>query len=112
MGHVIFGITHVPIGTDELLLKCPSCETDMWADILVNSKYFHVYWIPVFPTEKELNIICQSCGLKRYGLPFDSNFIRNYHEIKNKFSHPWLSYLGVGLIVFCILISILVGIFK
>ena|SRR6478735_9721340 len=111
MALIIFGIRQTPIGIDELLIKCPSCEKHSWADIMVVSKYFHFFWIPFFPTEKELNIICKECGLKRYGLYFDSNLISNYSEVKEKFRHPWFTYIGVTLIIALILAIILTAIF-
>jgi len=111
MALIIFGVRQTPIGTDELLIKCPSCEKHSWADVMVVSKYFHFFWIPFFPTEKELNIICKECGLKRYGLYFDSNLISNFEEVKEKFRHPWFTYIGVTLIIALILTVILAAIF-
>jgi hypothetical protein len=100
MGLVIYGTRQVPIGFGEYLLKCPCCETNNWADVMVISNYYHLYWIPMFPFEKQANIICQKCGLKRYGRAFDANLISNFDEIKERFRHPWYTYTGVGILFF------------
>jgi hypothetical protein len=81
-------------GVDEVMVKCPSCEKDSWADLMVETLYFQIYWIPIFPFDKTANIICQECELKRFGLPFTSNLISNYSEIKNRFRHPLYAYSG------------------
>jgi len=107
---VIYGFKHAPIGVDEFFLKCPSCEKHSWADAMIISKYSHFYWIPFFPIDKELNSICQECGLKRYGLPFESSFVSNFSEIQKKFRHPWYTYIGVGVIVLVILCGIIVAV--
>jgi hypothetical protein len=111
MALIIFGVRQTAIGIDELLIKCPSCEKHSWADVMIVSKYFHFFWIPFFPTEKELNIICKECGLKRYGLYFDSNLIGNFAEVKDKFRHPWFTYIGLTLVISLILMVILTAIF-
>lgn len=49
MGLIIYGVSQTPIGLDEFLIKCPSCETDRWADIMVISKYFHFFFDTLFP---------------------------------------------------------------
>src|SRR5487761_2397662 len=96
---IIFGVGQTPIGLDEFLIKCPSCETNSWAEIMVVSHYFHFFWIPFFPTEKDANVICKTCGLKRYGMSFDKNLISNYNEVKGKFRHPWFTYIGLTIII-------------
>ena len=107
MGIIFFGSKQTSIGIDEFMIKCPCCEAHSWADIMVLSKYFHIYWVPMFPFEKDVNIICQKCGLKRYDVPFESSIMNNYNEVKGKFRHPWFTYIGVGtLTLIFVLISL------
>lgn len=105
MGLIVYGVAQTPIGIDEYLVKCPACEAHNWADVQVVGHYFHVSSIPFFPTDKEANIICKTCGLKRYGIPFDQNLMTNYPEIKRNYRHPWFTYIGLSvMIVFFVLI--------
>jgi hypothetical protein len=91
----VYGYKEVPIGVDEFLVKCPSCESHSWADVMVISKYLHFYFVPMWPVAKEANVICHSCGLKRYGINFNSRLVDNFEEVKHKYKHPWFSYIGL-----------------
>src|SRR3954466_626412 len=95
-----YGIERTPIDLGEYLVKCPSCETDQWAEVLVSSVYSHVYYIPIIPNDKDAMIVCQKCGLKRYGVPFDSKLVPNYSEIKKLYRHKWFTYTGISIILF------------
>lgn len=98
MGILIYGISKAIIGIDEFLLKCPSCETSTWHDVMISSKYMHFFWIPACPVEKEADLICKKCGLKRYERGFDKNLIPEYDLVKNKFRHPFYTYVAMLLI--------------
>jgi hypothetical protein len=112
MAFIKAGENKTIIGVDEILIYCPSCESSQWSDIMVTGKYFHIYWIPILPVDKELNIICKNCGLKRYGLSFNNKIISNYAEIKNRFSHPWFTYIGICIFIVLIMSIIMVRLLK
>jgi hypothetical protein len=112
MGLIIYGHSKTPIGFDEVLVRCPSCEKSSWADLLVESQYFHIYWLPVFPFDKLANLICHDCGLKRYGIPFDPNLLSNYSEIKPKFRHPIKTFIPLLILAFAIIVAIVAMAFK
>jgi len=104
-----FGIYQQPVDVDESLISCPVCEHDTWADIMLISNYYHFYFVPVFPTSKEINSVCTVCGFKKNGIPFDQKHFKNYEEIKIKFKHPWYTYTGVGIFLFIILLAIILS---
>ncbi len=107
MGIVFFGTKETPIGIDEEMLYCQSCEGHSMADVMVLSSYFHIYYLPLFPVAKEVNIVCQKCGLKNYGLPLNSKVLSSSEVLRRKFRHPWYTYIFPGLILFLILVAIL-----
>lgn len=109
MGIIIYGEKEVPIGLDEYLVKCPSCEKHSWADIMVVSHYFHFYLIPFWPTDKDANVVCNTCGLKRYSISFNQNLISNYNEVKGKYKHPWFTRIGL-IIIILIIVSIITAV--
>ena len=111
MGLIIYGVKQIPIGLDEFLIKCPSCEAHSWADIMVVSHYFHFYLIPFFPTEKDANVICKTCGLKRYGILFNQKLITNYSEVKRNYRHPWFAYIGLTVIILIFVAIVMAAIF-
>ena len=112
MAIIVYGVYEAPLGIDEVLVKCHSCETDQWADIMVVGKYFHFFMVPIFPVDKDLNLICKKCGLKRYHLPFDSRIIKNYEEIKGKFKYPRFFYTGIGFFMLIIILAVVISILK
>jgi hypothetical protein len=93
----VWGIRETPIGVDEYLLKCPSCESHSWADVMVLSRYQHCYFVPMWPIAKEANVICRKCGLKRIGIAFDGRLMDNFEEVKSRYRHPWFCYIGITL---------------
>jgi hypothetical protein len=107
MGFIIFGTKESTIGMDEFLIRCPACDKHSWADVMVISKYFYIYYIPIFPYAKEVNIICQECGLKRYNIPFEERLFSDFREVKRRFKHPWYTYFFAGFVLFVVLIKLL-----
>ena len=112
MPFVIYGTHSKPIEIDEILMKCASCEVHTWHDLMVSSKYLHVYGIPVCPIEKNADTICKKCGLKLYGRSFNKETIPNYNDVKSKFRHPIYVYTLSLIIVILILTSIVSSFFS
>ena len=104
LGIKFYGVHKATIGMGEFMVYCPSCEADNFADFMATSNYYHFYFVPVFPFEKEANIVCQKCGLKRYEVPFKSKVVQNIFEVNSKFKHPWYTYAFLLVIAFIILL--------
>ncbi len=109
--HIISGKRKVAIGVDEIFIGCPSCEAHNFSDIMISSVYFHILWIPFFPIRKEASLICKKCGLKRYDLPFDSRTLESCKDIKQKFKHPFYTYIGFAFVSTVLVFSLLVKLF-
>jgi len=107
MAFIFFGTKKAVIGMDELIIRCPSCEKDSYADVMISSNYYHIYFIPIFPVDKEADCICQDCRLKTYAIPFNERTFKNYREIKSNFRHPWYTYVVSGLFTVLVLLVIL-----
>jgi len=103
MGFVRFGTLPATIGAGEYIVKCPSCEIDRWADVIIISNYYHFFYVPIFPIGKEANVYCKSCAMKRYGMAFNSKLISNYEEVKKQYKHPWYTYIGVTIMALVVI---------
>ena len=103
-----YGIERTPLGLGEYLIKCPSCESHQWAEIMVFGVYSHFWYIPLMPSDKDAMVICKKCGLKRYGVPFNANLISNYHDEKKHYRHKWFEYIGVTIFASPFLIWIII----
>ncbi len=101
---VFKGTKTVLLGYEESFLKCPSCETTTLAEVVVASRYFYVYWIPICPTGKEANIKCTKCGMRRSEVPIEKGSIINKADLQNRYRHPWYTYIGVGFGIFILLL--------
>ena len=108
LGIIFYGSKETVITIDEWLVNCPCCETHSMADAMVMSKYYHIYWMPIFPFDKPVNVVCQKCGMVRAGITMNANLVSNYEEIKRKYRHPWFTYIGVGIFAL-IIISIIIA---
>ena len=97
------GFAEVIIGFEETFLKCPSCEVDTQQEILIVSKYFQVYGIPMLPTGKEVHTHCLKCGLRRNNIPLEKQFFSDYENLKKKYKHPWFTYIVPGIFIFFVL---------
>ena len=93
-----YGLERANIDIGEFMVRCPSCETDQWAEIMVYSTYSHFWYVPIWPSDKDAMVICKKCGLRRYAVPFNSKLISNYQEIKKLYRHKWFTYIGGSII--------------
>ena len=92
-GIVFFGSKEHAIGIFEPpFYKCPNCQELHTTFIVVYSTYYHVYWIPVFPYEREAVATCSECGFRRSEIKFGPALIKEFHEKKRDFKHPWWTY--------------------
>jgi hypothetical protein len=101
-----FGIRTKIIDIGEYLIKCPSCEGDTMADVMIISLYYYFLFVPIFPTDKEAVVFCKTCGLKREGVPFDNNVFKNFDQIKHLYRHSWITYIGAAIMVLFVVIII------
>lgn len=107
-----YGLERTNIGTEEILTYCPACESDQWADIMVSSVYTHVYFIPFYPSDKDVYIHCSKCGLKRYGVPFNKRNFKDYEEMRSRYRHPWYTFTGVMILASPFLLGIFVWLYN
>lgn len=59
---IFFGTNSSTIKTGKLsYVKCPHCENEVTMNYTILGKYAHLYWIPFFPTGKEIILECNHC---------------------------------------------------
>jgi hypothetical protein len=105
---IIYGFKRTTIGFQEQSIKCPSCEKESMADLMITARYLHIFWIPFFPLGKRLDIICKECGLRKQDLYLDTKLIINGNEIKKSFRYPFFTYIGF-IILLLFIISVIVS---
>jgi MFS-type transporter involved in bile tolerance (Atg22 family) len=110
MALLIHGKQKTSIGVFEpLIYKCPNCEQLHTTYVVVYSIYFHIFWIPVFPYEKDAMANCTECGFKRPEIKFGPNLIKEFEEKRKNYRHPWWTWLLIIIFLGLILTAILVA---
>ncbi len=112
MAFIYYGVHKASIGMDEIMERCPSCESDRFHEILVTSNYYHMFLLPMFPIAKEVTMVCEKCGMRRKDVPLTERSFKNYEELRKKFRHPWHTYLFALMMGILISIAILTTVFN
>jgi len=97
----------IRFGTKELLLavhdpypfQCPSCKELNTVDFAITCEYFHIWYIPVFPTGKDGNAKCSHCDFRVSTLKFNKNTKELFKEIKRKYRYPFYLYTGISILL-------------
>lgn len=73
---------------------CPSCGQSQTIVIAPYHRYFHLFWIPIFPIGKEYAIGCEACGhiIDKKDFHFSS-------EINSHIKAPKWHFIGLFLII-------------
>jgi hypothetical protein len=66
------------------------------------SRYFHIFWIPVFPYKKEAITQCNHCKQILNKKEFSSDLLSQYEEMKANIKKPYWQYIGA--VLFAVLI--------
>lgn len=75
--------------------QCPFCGQENSLAVLPYQKSFHIYWIPIIPTGKELFVVCKACG---HDVP--DHYIGGITpEIKKQAKTPLTTFIGLFIIL-------------
>jgi len=95
----IYGSRSKMSGTSEVFLyKCPYCEETNTTSVAFFSKYYHFFFIPVFPFAKNAYASCSHCGAGRSDNKFGPELVKQVREIEPKFKPPFYLYAWVILL--------------
>lgn len=109
----IHGTKTIVLGIhDPYPLQCPVCKELDSIDITIYGTYFHVWFIPVFPQEKDGYARCQHCDFTIRSVKFNRYTKELFQQIKKKYRFPFYTYFGVAMITSPVIIGILVTLFS
>lgn len=103
----IFGTratTGDPIQTGQ---TCPACGTEHAIYMVPQQRYFHLFWIPLFPTSKQFTPVCSSCEAM-----FTTQKIPATSEVRSQFKTPKWTFAGLiafGLLIFALIVFVMAG---
>ena len=85
---------------------CFNCKENALMWYTIESSYFHLYWIPMFPYKKRTHVECLDCGTllasKSFSEPI-KNKLQRENELKPANNPIWMFS---GLIILCVLIPL------
>jgi len=103
---IIFGLRSSNIGTVSVEgSSCSYCQNSGTQNITQFGKYFHVFWIPVFPVGKSTFSECIHCKKTIRKKEFDTDLRTTFENAKSEIKRPLWHWSG--LIILGILIAIL-----
>jgi MFS-type transporter involved in bile tolerance (Atg22 family) len=110
MAFIIYGSRKTSIGIFEPpFYKCPNCGELHTTYIIVYSIYYHIFWIPVFPYQKDAIANCSACSFLRNEIKFGPNLIKEFEEKRKEYKHPWWAWSWVIIFLALILTIIIVA---
>ena len=102
---VIFGIKEKIIKKSLLSnVTCSECKEHVSMTYIIESKYFHLYWIPILPYKKVTHVFCNECDSVFKKKQFSENIkvkLQRENELNPARHKVWMFS---GLIVLAILI--------
>ena len=88
-------------------VQCPSCGSESLKTFGI-IQYFHIYWIPFFPTSKEVGVECEKCkgGMNEENMP--SHIVE---AVKSSIFDDYDSlHLFTGLIIVLLIFAVGIGV--
>jgi hypothetical protein len=102
---IIYGHKATKTGHQSLFgTKCSNCNTNNSLEMYSFSRYFHIFWIPVFPYRKEALTQCNNCKQVLHKKEFSSDLLSQYDEMKTNIKTPYWQFIGAGLLAALIIV--------
>jgi hypothetical protein len=107
-----YGSKEVMLGVhDPYPFQCPECKQLGTVSYSLYGEYFHFWYVPVFPFEKDGYAICSNCNFRINSLKFNRRTKEEFKQLRKKFRYPFYTYIGAVLFISPIVIAILFLVF-
>lgn len=91
--------------------QCPECKQFDTIEIFIFGDYYHFWYIPIFPYEKDGRAECSNCNFTIHSVKFNRQTKELFKEIKKKYRYPLYTYIGAAVLSLPIVGGILASIF-
>lgn len=95
---IIFGTRGTFLKQQSEAFDCPNCGAVRSVRISYYAKYFHVFWIPFFPTSKTAISQCNNCKQVLYPKEMPAKLFAAYQENSKGAKRPFTHFIGLILI--------------
>ena len=104
---IIYGSKGIHLASENILEKCPNCQTSNNIYLHVYQRYAHIFWIPFFPTRKIVFSECIYCKQVLRKRQFPDSFIERYKNIKSQARTPFWTFIGLGFVILIVTLFII-----
>jgi hypothetical protein len=107
-----YGTKKVYLGShDPFPFQCPNCKQLSTVDFSIYGEYYHFWYIPVFPYEKDGHAACENCDFKINSLKFNRITKDDFKYVSKKFRFPFYTYIGATIFLLPMALAVIVLIF-
>lgn len=107
-----YGTRQILLGLhDPYPLQCPECKELGSLEMMIYGDYYHYWYIPIFPYEKDGYAKCSKCGFTIHSIKFNKHTKDLFPQIKKKYRYPLYTYAGVALLLSPFVIGIIARLF-
>lgn len=109
---IIFGTRSKVLSGSTATADCDYCSSKQTVRLSFVLRYFHIFWIPMFPLSKTGVSQCSHCKQTLYANQMPNALKMVYEEEKKKVKTPWAYRFGlilIGLFFAFVIASILFG---
>lgn len=96
---IIFGTRGTVLNQQSQAFDCPNCGGLGTVHIVFQARYFHIFWIPIFPTSKTGISQCSNCKQVLYPKEMPAKLQLAYQESYKLAKRPITHFLGLIVIV-------------
>ena len=95
-----YGTKRILIGIyDPYPFQCPNCKKMGTVTFALYGEYYHFWFIPVFPFEKDGEAKCINCSFHVSSIKFNRQTKEIFKEIKGRYKYPFYTYTGITIVV-------------
>ena len=78
-------------------------------EFAIYGEYYHFWYIPVFPFEKDGHAKCSHCDFRINSLKYNKLTLEDFKDVKKKFKYPFYTFTGAAIFFFPILVAIVLA---
>ena len=95
---LIFGTRSILLHQFLISQNCRNCNNAETVHMYVFQKYFHVFWIPVFPIGQRTVSQCTFCKQVLETNQMPAGYSDAVNDAKQQAKTPWWAFIGLGII--------------
>ncbi|MCW3085199.1 MAG: zinc-ribbon protein [Bacteroidetes bacterium] len=99
---IIYGWREKQTATQEITDPCNNCGKPFSMSLHVFHRYFHVFWIPLFPIGKTVKSHCSACGITNEKRDLPEAVRLSYKNMPRKNRIPVWMFAGPIIIAGCV----------